>query len=864
MASSSTSSSKKAASSLKSFIKDVRGAKTLADERAIVTKQSAKVRTKLRDDHLSHSKRRTNIQKLLYLYILGEQTHFGQVECINLIASDDFVDKRLGYLSTSLLLDESEDLLTLLTNILSNDLNHPSNRYIVSLALNTLGSLTSIELARDLFPDVQKIIKHSKFNREPLIMKKCLQCLAKLITKDSSLLEILDLEVIEYCLDSNLFRMNHGVLLSISKLFQAILLSYDSISRNNDQYEIENYNTKVIPFISKYIPTLFEKLLGLMNDITPEFNVQGTADPFLQCDLIYTLTLFFNFPKEIDDISKHGDKFINVLIQVANNTSSTTGPGKVVLYETTRSIFSLKNFNETEMKPLYTLGINTLATFLKAKDNNTKYVALNSLVKVIPYDPESVQRHKKFILNCLNDHDISIKMRAIELLFAILNNGNLIELINEIMNFLENLYANQFKNFNDDWEKMIHLIIDSLIVAFKKFSIAEETGNPSDDSIWKLKILIKILKLVGNFIDMETINDILISFNNTENIDHKFQLISRMLLISLKPETLMDEIAENNIAWNIVSIWCLGEYSDSLLLNKNVAINHEVINEFTIASYLQKMDESYRIDKDVSAKTLIHYLLTSALKLSVKLNDKRCIENLRRLILNRTKDSDLMIQLKAVQYDILFNQPANVKKVLLSAMPIFENSSASPSIDTAATMEIKSGKTKKNDLLLDLLDYSTDELQEQKKEKPANLLQELLQPNTTNNNSSSTEQQQKPIITLPDDAKEIHSSENIEVYSKLISHEEGFFQMELYFKPLISINNLKTFCAVTKTQKLTLGQLFCSTTNNDTFPKHSIIRQSLKVTGTGKLKLRLKLTFESNDTGSELSEQFDHKFDQTL
>ena len=53
-------------SSLKSFIKDVRNAKTLSDERAIITKQSAKIRTKLRDDHLSSSKKRENIQKLLY------------------------------------------------------------------------------------------------------------------------------------------------------------------------------------------------------------------------------------------------------------------------------------------------------------------------------------------------------------------------------------------------------------------------------------------------------------------------------------------------------------------------------------------------------------------------------------------------------------------------------------------------------------------------------------------------------------------------------------------------------------------------------------------------------------------------------
>lgn len=62
-----------AGSSLRSFIKDVRSAKTVAEERAIITKASAKIRTKLRDDHLPQEKRRNNIQKLLYLYVLGRK-----------------------------------------------------------------------------------------------------------------------------------------------------------------------------------------------------------------------------------------------------------------------------------------------------------------------------------------------------------------------------------------------------------------------------------------------------------------------------------------------------------------------------------------------------------------------------------------------------------------------------------------------------------------------------------------------------------------------------------------------------------------------------------------------------------------------
>ena len=65
------------------------------------------------------------------------------------------------------------------------------------------------------------------------------------------------------------------------------------------------------------------------------------------------------------------------------------------------------------------------AALVKPQDNNIRYVALNTLAKVVGIDTAAVQRHRSTIVDCVKDADVSIRRRALELVYALVNESNI-------------------------------------------------------------------------------------------------------------------------------------------------------------------------------------------------------------------------------------------------------------------------------------------------------------------------------------------------------------------------------------------------------------------------------------------------------
>lgn len=63
--------------SLRDLVRDIRSARTAAEERAIVNRECAQIRDSFREENDTYRCR--NVAKLLYIHMLGYPAHFGQV-----------------------------------------------------------------------------------------------------------------------------------------------------------------------------------------------------------------------------------------------------------------------------------------------------------------------------------------------------------------------------------------------------------------------------------------------------------------------------------------------------------------------------------------------------------------------------------------------------------------------------------------------------------------------------------------------------------------------------------------------------------------------------------------------------------------
>ena len=295
---------------LRELVRSVRSCKTAAEERSVISRESALIRTAIKEEHDQF--RHRNVAKLLFISMLGYPTHFGQLECLKLIASPHFPEKRIGYLGLMLLLSSEADVLMLATNSLKNDLNH-ANQYIVGLALCTIGNLATEDMSRDLATEVDKHLRSGA----PYLRKKAALAMARCLTKVPDMVEDFVERIVSLLKDRT-----HGVLITSVQLMVRVCEISPEVGRTS---------------FTRLVPSLVRLLRNLLSmGYSPEHDVSGISDPFLQVQILSLLRILGTGSEETSEGMN------DILAQVATNTETAKNAGNAILYECVQTIMSVE------------------------------------------------------------------------------------------------------------------------------------------------------------------------------------------------------------------------------------------------------------------------------------------------------------------------------------------------------------------------------------------------------------------------------------------------------------------------------------------------------------------------------------------
>ncbi|XP_012277865.1 AP-1 complex subunit gamma-1 isoform X7 [Orussus abietinus] len=592
---------------LRDLIRQIRAARTAAEERTVVNKECAYIRSTFREEDSVWRCR--NIAKLLYIHMLGYPAHFGQLECLKLIASPRFTDKRIGYLGAMLLLDERQDVHLLITNCLKNDLNS-STQFVIGLALCTLGAIASPEMARDLASEVERLMK----SPNAYIRKKAALCAFRIIRRVPELMEMF-----LPATRSLLTEKNHGVLITgVTLITEMCENSVDTL----------NHFKKIVPNLVRILKNL------ILAGYSPEHDVSGVSDPFLQVKILRLLRILGR--NDVDASEAMND----ILAQVATNTETSKNVGNTILYETVLSIMDIKSESG-----LRVLAVNILGRFLLNNDKNIRYVALNTLLKTVYVDTTAVQRHRSTILECLKDPDVSIRRRAMELSFALVNTSNIRTMMKELLLFLERADP-EFKA----------QCSSNIVMSAERFA---------PNKRWHLETLFKVLVAAGNYVrdDVVACTIQLISETQAQQ-GYAVGALWRALERDTSDKQPLAQVAT----------WCIGEYGDLLLYGPPVEDVDAPVNltEDEVIDVYQRL--LWNPQNTVVTK---QYTLLSLMKLSTRFQkgndtETQFYRKIRQIIDTFGSNLHIELQQRGIEFSQLFRKYENLRPALLERMPPME------------------------------------------------------------------------------------------------------------------------------------------------------------------------------------------------
>ncbi|KAG1868262.1 adaptin N terminal region-domain-containing protein [Suillus subalutaceus] len=402
------------------------------------------------------------VMKLTYLDMLGYDMSWASFHIVEVMSSPKIHIKSVGYLGAVQSFNEDTDVLMLTTNLLKKDLS--STPADVAVTLNGVSSIMTADLARDLSPELVGMLNHSR----PHIRKRAVAAMYRVFQKYPD------------ALHHGIGRLQEKLEDSDPGVVCATVNVLCELARRNPQ--------DYLPLA----PQLFHLLTTSSNNWM----------------LIKIVKLF-------GSLSPHEPRLVK---ETANHRSLTSYPRQSaisLLYECVHTCI-IGNM----------LQGNTGDSLARTcdPDQNLKYIALLAMVKIVPTHPHLVAEHQDTILSSVDDEDISIRMRALDLLSALVNRDNLQSIVQQVLSHLVKPESSAYSQS----------AVQSLSQHIIPSTPAKSPGAPSQSTAYRLVLSQRIMTMCSqntydNVIDFEWYLSVLVDLAYVSNVDIGTQIRDQLV-----------------------------------------------------------------------------------------------------------------------------------------------------------------------------------------------------------------------------------------------------------------------------------------------------------------------------------------------
>ena len=369
--------------SLQDLVKGIRNHKR--DPVGYLSKEIGEIRKELKSTDLT--RKYVAVQKLTYLHMIGYNVSWASFHVVELMSSSKFAHQRAGMLAASQTFTHDTDVLLLCTNLLKKQIQSKV-LYESGTALSCLSNVATKGLARDLLDDVTPLLTSSK----PYIRKKAILALYKLY-----------------------LQYPQGLKLTYERLRQRL---------NDPDMSVVSCTVNVICELSRKNPNNFLPLAPQL------FSLLTTSSNNWM--LIKVVKLLAALLVEEPRLAR---KLLDPLLGIIESTEA-----KSLLYECVNTAtIALKYTKRSDgsqpalVPRVVQVCTTKLREFVQESDENLKYLGLVGLVELMHSHPSVVAEHKELVLRCLLDQDITVRLRALELLTGMVTKRNLVDIVQKLL-----------------------------------------------------------------------------------------------------------------------------------------------------------------------------------------------------------------------------------------------------------------------------------------------------------------------------------------------------------------------------------------------------------------------------------------------